>query len=71
MKLEEWLHTLPLRLRGLFRPDEINQELKEELRDHLDRLIDENVGKGMSPEEGAICRAAGDGRDGAGRTTMP
>ncbi len=61
MKFEEWLYALPLRLRVLFRPHDVDQELKDELRDHLDRQIAENVAKGMSPEgaQYAAVRAMG------------
>ena len=61
MKLEEWLSTLPLRLRALFRREQMEQDLKDELQDHLDQLVDENLGKGMSPEEAryAATRAMG------------
>jgi putative ABC transport system permease protein len=62
MKFEQWPYILPLRLRALFRPEKVEQELKDELRDHLDRMIDENVAKGMSPEEAryaAMCAMGG------------
>jgi predicted permease len=51
MNFEQWLYTLPLRLRLLFRPRQVDQELKDELRDHLEQQINENVARGMSPEE--------------------
>ena len=44
-------YTLPLRLRSLFRRDEVERELDEELRDHIDHLTDQNIGRGMSREE--------------------
>jgi hypothetical protein len=37
MRPEHWLFTIPLRLRSLFRLAQANQELDEELRDHLER----------------------------------
>ena len=39
----------------------MDQELKDELRDHLDRQIEENVAQGMPPEEAryAAMRAMG------------
>jgi putative ABC transport system permease protein len=46
-----WLYKLPLRLRSLLRRGRVEQELSEELRFHLDRLIEENLGKGMAAEE--------------------
>ena len=51
MHLEEWLYSFPLRLRSFFRPHQVDREMKEELREHLDQQIKENVAKGMSPEE--------------------
>jgi predicted permease len=46
-----WLYKLPLRLRSLFKRGRVEQELSDELRFHLEKLIEENVAKGMTPEE--------------------
>jgi putative ABC transport system permease protein len=46
-----WIYKLPLRLRSLFRKSRVEQELTQELRFHLEKLIEEKVGKGMIPEE--------------------
>jgi predicted permease len=46
-----WTYKLSLRLRSLFRRSSVEQELSDELRFHLDRLIEQNVSKGMEPEE--------------------
>jgi len=46
-----WPYKLPLRLRSLFKRGRVEQELSEELRFHLERLTEENVAKGMMPEE--------------------
>jgi putative ABC transport system permease protein len=46
-----WTYKLPLRLRSLFKRGRIEQELSDELCFHLEKLIDENVAKGMTPEE--------------------
>ncbi|MGB2605466.1 MAG: ABC transporter permease [Candidatus Sulfotelmatobacter sp.] len=51
MNLEQWLYTLPLRLRLRFHPKQADQEIKNELRDHLEQQIKENVARGMSPED--------------------
>src|SRR5512140_3193179 len=51
MKPERWFYTLPLRLRSLFRSREVEQELDEELQDHLAHLIEANQHHGMSAEE--------------------
>ena len=46
-----WLYKLPLRLRSLLKRSRVEQELGDELRFHLERLIGEYVAKGMTPEE--------------------
>jgi predicted permease len=46
-----WIYKLPLRLRSLFRKKRVEQELSDELRFHLEKLIEENVAKGTPPEE--------------------
>jgi hypothetical protein len=51
MRPEHWLYTIPLRLRSLFRWAQADQELDDELRDHLERRTEEYVVKGMSHEE--------------------
>ncbi len=51
MTFEQWFYTLPLRLRSLFRRKEVDQELNDELRDHLEQQINENLAAGMSPED--------------------
>jgi putative ABC transport system permease protein len=51
MRPEHWLYTIPLRLRSLFRWAQADQELDDELRDHLDRKTQEYVAKGMTQEE--------------------
>jgi predicted permease len=56
-----WFYTVPLRLRSLFRRARVEQELDEELRYHLERQIEEQIAKGMAPEEAryAALRALG------------
>ncbi len=49
--MTRWLYKLPLRLRSLFRKDRVEQELAEELRFHLEELIEENLSRGNTPEE--------------------
>ena len=51
MQPKHWLFTIPLRLRSLFRWAQADQELDEELRDHLKRATEEYVAKGMAQEE--------------------
>jgi putative ABC transport system permease protein len=51
MRFEHWLYTMPLRLRSLFRRRQVEQELDEEIRYHLERQIEEHIAKGMTPED--------------------
>ncbi len=51
MRPEHWIYTIPLRLRSLFRWRQADQELDDELRDHLERKTEEYVAKGIAPEE--------------------
>jgi len=51
MRPEHWLYTIPLRLRSVFRWGQADQELDDEMRDHLERATEEYVAKGMAPEE--------------------
>jgi len=48
---EHWIYTIPLRLRSLFRWAQADQELDDELRDHLERKTEEYVAQGMTQEE--------------------
>src|SRR5206468_11606116 len=51
MRPEHWLFTIPLRLRSLFRWAQADQELDDELRDHVQRKTEEYVAQGMTQEE--------------------
>ena len=61
MRIKHWFYTVPLRLRSLFRRARVEQELDEELRYHLERQTEENIAKGMTPDEAryAALRAMG------------
>jgi predicted permease len=61
MRIKHWFYTVPLRLRSLFRRAQVEQELDEELRYHIDRQTEEHIAKGMTPEEAryAALRAIG------------
>ena len=61
MRLQHWFYTIPLRLRSLLRRHQVEQELDEELRYHLDRQIEENIARGMTSDESryAALRAMG------------
>ncbi|KAA6459688.1 FtsX-like permease family protein [Acidobacteria bacterium AB60] len=54
MWIENWLYTLPLRLRSLIRRERLDADLDEELRDHIDRQIEENLARGMSKEQARL-----------------
>jgi putative ABC transport system permease protein len=51
MSPEHWLYTVPLRLRSLFLRQRVDQELDEELQDHLEQKTQEYIENGLSPEE--------------------
>jgi len=61
MRFKQCLYTVPLRFRSLFRRQQVEQELDEELRYHLDRQVEEHIAKGMTRDEArsAALRALG------------
>ncbi|HET9177655.1 MAG TPA: ABC transporter permease [Terriglobia bacterium] len=53
---------MPLRLRSLFSKNRVESELNDEMRFHLEKLIEENAAKGMSAKEAryaALCEFGG------------
>jgi putative ABC transport system permease protein len=46
-----WTSKLRLRVRSLFRSSQVERELDEELRHHLEHLVDDHVAAGLSPSE--------------------
>jgi predicted permease len=46
-----WSHKLSLRLRSLFGRKQVNRELEDEIRFHLQRQVEEFVAQGMTPED--------------------
>jgi predicted permease len=46
-----WTSKLRLRVRSLFRSSHVERELDEELRYHLEHLVDDHVAAGLSPSE--------------------
>jgi hypothetical protein len=46
-----WYYTLPLRIRSVFRKQEVEQGLREEILFHLQYQVEEYVARGMDPEE--------------------
>ena len=61
MRIEQWPYVVRMRLRTLLRRGEVEQELDEELRYHVERQTEENIASGMSPDEArrAALRALG------------
>jgi putative ABC transport system permease protein len=54
MRIEQWVYTIPLRLRSLFHRNRLSAELEDELRDHIDRQIEHNLARGMGAEEARL-----------------
>ncbi len=61
MRPENWLYTLPLKLRSRFRRDRVEHELDDELRYYLEQQIQQNLAAGMSKHKArsAALRAFG------------
>src|SRR5947209_17148460 len=51
MRIQHWFYALPLRLRSLFRRREVERDLEEELRYHLERQIEENIALGLTLQQ--------------------
>ena len=51
MRPEHWVYTIPLRLRSLFRRTQADQELDDEISDHVELRTEEYVSKGLAVEE--------------------
>ena len=54
MRLENWLYTIPLRLRSLLVRHRQDEDLDEELRDHIERQTRENQSRGMGEEQARL-----------------
>jgi putative ABC transport system permease protein len=50
MGFERWLYRISMRLRSLFRSTTLDRELDDELRDHIEHLIEANEARGMAPD---------------------
>jgi predicted permease len=48
---DRWIHTLRLRLRSLFLGSQVERELDDELRFHVEQLIEEQIARGVPPDE--------------------
>jgi putative ABC transport system permease protein len=47
MRFEHWLYSLPLKWRSLFRRDDVERDLDDEIRYHLEQQADELVARGV------------------------
>jgi len=56
MRIERWPAIVALRLRTLFWRNDVERDLDDEVRDHIDRQTEDNIARGMSPR--AARRAA-------------
>jgi len=56
MRIERWPAIIALRLRTLFRRSDVEGDLDDEVRHHIDRQTEHNIAHGMSPH--AARRAA-------------
>jgi predicted permease len=51
MRPERWIYKLPLRLRSLFHRQKADQELDQELRDHLELKTQQSISQGMTLQQ--------------------
>jgi predicted permease len=51
MRPENWIYTVPLRLRSLFRRERADRELEDELQDHVEQRAKEFSARGLTPQE--------------------
>ena len=47
----DWLRIFVARLRGLFGTNRLEQELDDELREHIELLVEENIRRGVTPAD--------------------
>ena len=48
--MERWYHIVALRLRSLFEWQQIESELEQEIRDHLEQLTQNYLAQGLDPQ---------------------
>jgi len=51
MRFEQWIYSIPLRIRSLFRRDTVEHELDDELQFHLEQKTQHYVASGLSVED--------------------
>lgn len=64
MRLEHWLYTIPMQLHSLFRRRQVDQELEEELGDHVEQKTAEYVAKAMTAQQARRKALLENGRSG-------
>ena len=47
MTIERWLHVVALRCRSLFRRRHVDNDLDDEIRHHIELVVEDHVAKGM------------------------
>lgn len=62
MSFKRWIYILPLRWRSVFDRNRLDNELEEELRDHVARLTEAYHASGLTPDQTQRAGACGDGR---------
>jgi putative ABC transport system permease protein len=51
MRIEHWRYAIPLWLRGVFRRRDVERDVDDEIRDHIDRQTRANIATGMRPDD--------------------
>src|SRR5262245_3827193 len=51
MRIERWFYKVPLFVRALFRRNRVERELDEEFRFHMEQRVQQEIAKGVAPEE--------------------
>jgi predicted permease len=51
MSWRAWVYTVPLRLRSVFRREQVDRELDEELQFHLEQQTEQEIASGRYPDE--------------------
>jgi putative ABC transport system permease protein len=50
MDIQSWIYSIPLKLRSLFRRSEVEQDLDDELRYHVEMEIERGIQSGLDPQ---------------------
>ena len=69
--LQRWAYIVPLRLRSLFRRGDVEQDLDEEIRFHLEQQVDDLVATGVDAFEAPPDRRPPLWRGGSGEGRVP